>query len=103
MDYKTPEFMKTYFVACTPATLVFWLLMALCTVVVLISLINQGITSNLVLYILVNLVTIFVYSFMVTTFCRAWGEAGGWLYLLAPLIFAVLMAVLGGMAQTNLF
>jgi len=100
-DSRMPEFMKTYFVACTPATIVFWLLMIICTLTSIVLLIESGLTNKLVIYILINLLTIFLYSFMVTTFCRAWGDYGGWLYVLAPLLFAIIMAVFGGFAHDS--
>lgn len=99
---RTQDIMKTYFIACNPALLVFWVSMAICALVVLLALFKQGVTNALVYYILVNLITIFLYSFMVTTFCKAWGDIGGWLYVLVPIFLAVLLAVSGGVANDKL-
>lgn len=91
----TKNFIETYFRGCKPANFVFLFLIIILTLTTLLYFIEQGVSKLFVIYLLTNLITILLYSFMVTTFCRAWGEYAGWLYILVPILIGILMAVFG--------
>jgi hypothetical protein len=91
----TTKFIETYFRGCKPANFVFLFLMIIFSLSVLLYFIQEGVSRIFLIYLITNLITILLYSFMVTTFCRAWGEEAGWLYVLVPLVIGLLMSLFG--------